>query len=139
MRESEVQPLGPDGRKRRPHHPIALTAAATVIALTWVVPVVLMSNRGFDITDEGFYILSYRWWDTNTRTFTGAQFLYGPVFDALGHNIMAMRLFRLLTVLLFTGAFARAFMNWLATRNMRITGAWNAAGTMAILCSGGMI
>jgi hypothetical protein len=98
-----------------------------------------MSNRGFDITDEGFYILSYRWWDTNTRTFTGAQFLYGPVFDALGHNIMAMRLFRLLTVLLFTGAFARAFMNWLATRNMRITGAWNAAGTMAILCSGGMI
>ena len=48
-------------------------------------------GHGFEIADEGFYLLPYRWWDANHLTFTGAQYFYGPVFELLGHNIAALR------------------------------------------------
>ena len=57
---------------------VAAAAAATGV---WVASALLMAGRGFDITDEGFYVLSYRWWDSTPRVFTGVQYVYGPVFE----------------------------------------------------------
>jgi hypothetical protein len=106
----------------------------------WVVAAGLMTTRGFDITDEGFYVLSYRWWHSNLHSFNGAQYLYGPVFDALGHDVAALRAFRLVTVLVLTFVFALAFMSWLATHEPRVRPVhWRVAGCSAIVASGGLI
>lgn len=108
--------------------------------LAWATAALLMANRGFDMTDEGFYLLSYRWYDSNLHSFTGAQYLYGPVFEALQHNVAALRVFRLLTVLTASSAFAIAFVWWLgaqvpAAQALR----WRVAGASMITASGGLI
>ena len=60
----------------------------------------MMAGRGFDISDEGFYVLSYRWWDSTPRVFTGVQYLYGPVFELLGWSIPGLRVVRLVSIVL---------------------------------------
>jgi hypothetical protein len=133
------------GIRRRPHSSSALfgyVCAAFAILATcgWVVAACLMADRGFDITDEGFYVLSYRWWSTNLHSFNGAQYLYGPVFDLVGHNVAALRLFRLLSVLVVSVSFAVAFMNWLGDRNPHACSLRSrVAGAAAIVASAGMI
>jgi hypothetical protein len=76
-----------------------------------------MSRRGLDLTDESFYLLSYRWWDTNPRTFTGAQYLYGPVFELMGYDVQGLRLLRLAALVLAHGALAQSVAGYL-----RVTG-----------------
>lgn len=111
-----------------------------VTFLCWVSAAIAMSNRGFDITDEGFYVLSYRWWGSNPLSFTGAQYLYGPVFDFLGESIPLLRLFRLVTVVAITASFAAAFTNWLRNRYPdSVTQTWRRVGLVAITSTGGMI
>ena len=116
------------------------TLASIAAAGTWVVAAAVTAGQGLDPTDEGFYLLSYRWWDTDFRTFTGAQFVYGPVFELLGHNIASLRLVRLLTILGANVAFGWTFMRWLRLRrpNAAATRWWEAAGTAAIVACGGM-
>jgi len=117
---------------------LALAGAATV---GWSTVVVLSAGRGFDITDEGFYLLSYRWWNSALRTFTGAQFIYGPVFQLLGWNIQSLRLFRLATILLTHLVFGFSLMRWLRTRrpNAPATIGWELAGTAVVTASGAML
>jgi hypothetical protein len=129
-------------RSRRGAPLVALATIVLGVGATagWVIAAALMTTRGFDITDEGFYVLSYRWWSSNLHAFTGAQYIYGPVFDAVGHNVAALRMFRLGTVLVVATFFAIAFMNWLAaheprTRPLR----WRVAGSAAIVASAGLI
>jgi hypothetical protein len=118
----------------------AVIVVATGATAIWAVAALLMATRGFDITDEGFYVLSYRWWSSNLHTFTGAQYLYGPVFDALGHNVAALRVFRLLSVLVVATLFATAFMNWLAVDRLQVRPLrWRVAGASAIVASAGLI
>ena len=120
-----------------PHACIALSTLGT---LSWVVAAWLMTTRGFDITDEGFYVLSYRWWSSNLHSFTGTQYIYGPIFDALGHNVAALRVFRLGSVLAVSILFAVAFMNWLAAQEPRVRPLrWKLAGISSLVASGGMI
>lgn len=116
----------------------ALASAAA--AGTWVFAAALTASHGLDSTDEGFYLLSYRWWDTDLRTFTGAQFVYGPVFELLGHNIAGLRLVRLLTIIVSNAALGWTFMRWLRLQrpNAAATRWWEAAGTAAIVACGGM-
>jgi hypothetical protein len=116
------------------------TVASVAAAGAWVVAAAVTAGQGLDSTDEGFYLLSYRWWDTDFRTFTGAQFVYGPLFELLGHNIAALRLVRLLTILGANVAFGWTFMRWLRLRrpNAAATRWWEAAGTAAIVACGGM-
>ena len=93
---------------------------------------VLTAGHGFDITDEGFYLLSYRWWNVHHRNFTGAAYLYGPVFALLDHDIGALRIFRLLTVVGAHLAFGWCFMRWLRLRRPAAAsgpGAGGRAGT----------
>jgi hypothetical protein len=119
----------------------AVTFLAGAVTLSWVVAAILAAGHGFDTTDEGFYLLSYRWWSVNGRTFTGLQYLYGPVFQALGYDIAGLRLFRLATVVFTLVVFGWAFMGWLRTRrpNAPPSRWWEAAGTAAILASGGAV
>jgi len=121
-----------------------LLCIATLVSVTaagaWAVAASITSSRGFDYTDEGFYLLSYRWWNTELRTFTGSQFVYGPVFQLLGYNIASLRLFRLLTIIGASAAFGWTFMRWLRLRrpNAPATSWWEGAGTAAIVASAGM-
>ena len=80
-------PGGPPLGSREPGARPWVATAALLATLVWVVAALLMAGRGFDVTDEGFYVLSYRWWDSTPRVFTGVQYLYGPVFEALGWSI----------------------------------------------------
>jgi len=116
------------------------TLASVAAASAWAVAAALTSSRWFTYTDEGFYLLSYRWWNTEFRSFTGAQFIYGPVFQLLGYNIAGLRLFRLLTIIGASAAFGWTFMRWLRLRrpNAAATRWWEAAGTAAIVACAGM-
>ena len=67
--------------------------------LAWVVAALVMSGRGLDLSDEGFYLLSYGGWDENSRAFSGVQYLYGPWFELFGYDVPALRVLRLVTVL----------------------------------------
>ena len=74
--------------------------------LVWVTAALTMADKGLDVTDEGFYLLSYRWWDTSLRNFTAAQYVYGPIFELLGFDIVRLRYFRVVTVLAAAGSSA---------------------------------
>jgi len=116
------------------------TLASLTAAGTWAFAAALTSSRWFTYTDEGFYLLSYRWWNTELRSFTGSQFFYGPVFELLGYNIAGLRLFRLLTIIGASAAFGWTFMRWLRLRrpNAPATLWWEGAGAAAIVACAGM-
>jgi hypothetical protein len=105
--------------------------------VVWISAVARSTGRGFDVSDEGYYLLSYRWWSTHYRNFTGAQYLYGPVFQAVGYSIAGLRIFRLFTQVAVHGVFAFAFMRWLRGRRPSAppTYLWELAGGAAIVAS----
>ena len=118
---------------------LVIGISAAVIAF-WVTAALLMTGRGFDLTDEGYYLLSYRWWSSTPRTFTGVQYLYGPVFELFGYDVRALRAFRLLTILGTHAIFAWAFMTWLRSQGIPAVArpVWMWAGGLAIVASGGI-
>ena len=128
---------GPLVGGRLPWLVVLLSVLATGV---WALPVVLSRAHGFDVSDEGSYVLAYRWWDTDLRNFTGAQYLYGPVFDALGHSIAGLRLVRLGSVLVAHLVFGWAFMAWLRARfpDAVPSRAWSIAGVAALVAVGGV-
>ncbi|GAA1613466.1 hypothetical protein GCM10009742_75880 [Kribbella karoonensis] len=117
-----------------------VTAVAAGLALWWIVAAAVAAGKGFDITDEGYYLLSYRWWHNNTLALTGVQYLYGPVFQLFGYSIPGLRVFRLCTVVVVHLLFGYSFMRWLRGRRPAIppTRWFEAAGTAVILAAGGM-
>jgi hypothetical protein len=120
---------------------LGLAAAfCAAVALVWIGAGVRSADRGLNFADESFYLLSYRWWDVNFRNFTGAQYLYGPVFELLGHNIAHLRLFRILTLVAGHLVFGWSFMWWLRTYRPAAapTRLWEVSGTAAILAAGGV-
>ena len=124
------------------HRRLRVAAVVCILAVaTWVLATLLSVGHGFDESDEGFYLLSYRWWDVNIRTFSGSQYFYGPVFELLGHNIAALRAFRLVTILGAHVLFGWTFMRWLRLRRPRAadTVLWEVAGAAAIVAGGGMV
>jgi hypothetical protein len=143
LRQQEVPPTAaPAIAERAITLRLGLATAGSSLAIAiWASAAVLTANRGFDITDEGFYLVSYRWWHTNLRTFTGVQYIYGPVFQALGYNIADLRLVRLLTVLAANLVFGWAFMRWLRVRRSSAPASrlWELSGAAAITACGGMI
>ena len=112
---------------------------AAVWVVVWVAAAVTMADRGFDVTDEGASLLSYRWWDTNLRNFTAAQYVYGPVFELLDFDIVRLRLFRVVTVLVASGFFGWAFARWLSVRRGWSTRVWELATATAVVASAWMM
>src|SRR4051794_29359704 len=117
-----------------------VAAAALLATAVWVIAALMMADHGFDLSDEGFYVLSYRWWDSTPRVFTGVQYLYGPVFQLLGWSIPGLRVVRLVSIVLVHLAFGWAFMAWLRTRRPQApsSSGWELAGTLTILASAGV-
>jgi hypothetical protein len=114
-------------------------AFAVIVTAVWATAAVRSAGHGFDVTDEGFYLLSYRWWNVDHRTFTGVQYVYGPIFQLLGYDIAGLRLVRLGTILVVHAAFGASVMCWLRTRRPDAppTRLWEAAGIAAITAAGG--
>ncbi|MFD3399116.1 hypothetical protein ACFWUU_00480 [Kribbella sp. NPDC058693] len=119
---------------------VGVIVVAGGLAAWWIVTAGRAANEGFDITDEGYYLLSYRWWDSNPLALTGVQYLYGPIFEWFGYNIDRLRLFRLFTVIVVHLLFGYSFMRWLRGRRpgMPATKLWEVAGMAIILAAGGM-
>lgn len=115
-----------------------LTLSGGVIVV-WIAAAAWSSRHGFDLTDEGYYLLSYRWWNANLHNFSGVQYLYGPVFEALGWSIAGLRVVRLLTIVATLAVFAVAFMRWLAARRDVSERLWRIAGAAVIVAAGGAI
>jgi len=113
---------------------------AGALAAWWILTAGRAANEGFDITDEGYYLLSYRWWNQNPLALTGVQYLYGPVFEWLGYDVVRLRLFRLLTVVVVHLLFGYSFMRWLRGRRPGAapTTLWELAGMAVVLAAGGM-
>ena len=53
---------------------------------------------GFDLTDEGFYFNWYKYPDSFPAVITFFGFVYAPPYYLLGENIVALRVFNLLTI-----------------------------------------
>lgn len=102
-------------RSRRAVAYWTVAVAAAFGSLAWIVAAAVGAGHGLDFSDEGFYLLSYRWWSVDLRNFTGAQFVYGPVFQLLGYDIQLLRLFRLLTVIAAHLTLGLAVLRWLDT------------------------
>lgn len=119
---------------------LGVIVVAGGLAAWWILTAGRAANDGFDITDEGYYLLSYRWWDSTPLALTGVQYVYGPVFEWFGYDIVKLRLFRLLTVVVVHLLFGYSFMRWLRGRRpgMPATKLWELAGTAVILAAGGM-
>lgn len=90
-----------------------IAGLSLVSILGWAVPALVMVDKGFSVRDEGSYVLSYRWWDSNPYFVSEAQLFYGPLFDALNHDIAALRVVRLVMVIASNAGFAWAFASWL--------------------------
>jgi len=132
-----------DRKRVLPRQFVVLAGVAVVaggLAAWWILTAIRAANEGLDITDEGYYLLSYRWWDQNPLALTGVQYLYGPVFEWLGYDIVKLRLFRLATVVVVHLLFGYAFMRWLRGRRPGAapTKLWELAGMAVILAAGGM-
>jgi hypothetical protein len=118
----------------------AVIAFAGAVVAVWVITAARTAGYGFDITDEGYYLLSYRWWSSNPLALTGVQYIYGPIFQLLHWDITNLRLFRLLTVIVGHAFFGWSFLRWLRVRRPDApkTRLWELAGIAVILAAGGM-
>ncbi len=138
--ESENREPGAAAAPRRTAAFALATAFGVAVTLVWVVAGVHASGRGLNPGDESFYLLSYRWWDVNLRNFTGMQYVYGPVFEILGHDIAALRLFRISSLIAVHLVFGWSLMAWLRTQRSAAapTRLWEAAGIAAVVATGGL-
>lgn len=92
---------------------VGIGALANLGTVLWAFLALFVSGRGLGSGNEGFYLLSYEYWDSNPRTFTGAQYLFGPVFDLVGHDIAMLRVVRLALVVAVHVFFGVSFARWL--------------------------
>ncbi|MDX6258993.1 MAG: hypothetical protein QOH84_681 [Kribbellaceae bacterium] len=120
--------------------PVAVLVLGVAVSSTWIVTAARSVGYGLDITDEGYYLLSYRWWSSNPLALTGIQYIYGPIFQLLHWDIERLRIFRLVTVVLGHLFFGWSFMRWLRVRRPDApkTRLWEFAGIATILAAGGM-
>jgi hypothetical protein len=118
----------------------AVLGLASLVTAVWVITAVRTAGHGFDVTDEGYYLLSYRWWSSNPLALTGIQYIYGPIFQLLGWDIVSLRIFRLVTIIVGHVFFGWSFMRWLRTRRPETpnTKLWELAGIAVILAAGGV-
>jgi hypothetical protein len=112
-------------------------AVAAASVLGWAVPALLMLGRGFTVRDEGTYLVSYRFWDTNPYFVSGAQYFYGPLFELADESVPALRLLRLVMLLGCNLFFAVAFVRWLPTRPGRALAAYERNASVAVLVAAG--
>jgi hypothetical protein len=94
----------------------ALLAAQAVLFL-WMAP------RGFEFTDEAYYLLNYLHWRELSATVTYFGFYFEGLFRLLGQSIVGMRVAGLVMLLASSAWFACALDAWLAKRGVPQAGA----------------
>lgn len=67
---------------------------ARLVWLAWTA-----APRGVDFTDEGIYLVSYRYYRNPEMVYNGAPALFGPLFDLLGYSVVSLRRLKLVLVL----------------------------------------
>lgn len=92
--------------------PWRVAAAPAVLLLTQVVLYVWMAPRGFEFTDESFYLLNYLYWRhlTATVSFFGA-YIEWP-FRLMGQSILGIRILSLVLLLATTAFFGREVLRY---------------------------
>lgn len=88
-----------------------------VLLLAQVCLYVWMAPRGFEFTDESFYLLNYLYWHDliGTVTFFGAYFALP--FQMLGQSVQAMRILSLLLLLSSSGLFTWEAIGYFSRRD----------------------
>jgi hypothetical protein len=90
----------------------ACRAVASGVLLMSVGWFLWLSRRGFEYTDESFYLLSILWWRDITSSFSLFGVLLGWLFDVVGQDVAVFRM---------TGVFlllcASAYLALMATRS----------------------
>jgi hypothetical protein len=123
-----------DGLARRGRW-IAIVSLASILG--WAVPALHMLNKGFAVEDEGTYVLSYRFWHSNPYFEVGSQYVYGPVFEALGESIPLLRLLRLVMIIGVNAWFGRTFLSWLARERQGVLPGPRVGLLLLLTASGG--
>jgi hypothetical protein len=121
-----------------PRAPRILGVVAVICLLGWGIPAVVMANKGFSVQDEGTYVLSYRFWNTNPYFISGSQYFYGPLFAAMHGQIAGLRMLRLFMAIATNVWFARAFLGWLAHHRGVRTFGLGQGGVALLAAAGGM-
>ena len=86
---------------------IVLLALAVVALLAWSLP------RGFDITDEGFYVLNYRYPAEYEASFTDFHLVITRVFGLADASLLTYRVAALAAALFGAGLFGASLAAWL--------------------------
>ncbi len=115
-----------------------LSVVSVVCILGWAVPALLMLDRGFAVQDEGTYVLSYRYWDSNPYFVTGSQYFFGPIFETIGESIPLLRVLRLVMVIGANAWFGWAFLRWLDLRREGPLPSSRLSLTLLVTAGGGM-
>jgi hypothetical protein len=55
--------------------------------------------RGVDFSDEGIYLVSYRYYRSPEMVYNGAPAVFGPLFDLVGQSVSSLRRIKLVLVL----------------------------------------
>lgn len=100
MEQGQTDRSGPDflGWTTR----LAAFGAAGVLVVS-ALAVWIGTSRGFDLTDEGIYLVTSRAFRRPELTFTGAPGMLGPVFQLLGWSIPWLRRVKLIAFLVMSG------------------------------------
>ena len=93
-----------------------LIAAFSAAVLTAVGVCVVAASRGLDLTDEGIYLITYRWYQHPELTFTSSSAIFGPIFRLFGWNIAALRVVKLVLVLATSGFLGQATYRYFSRR-----------------------
>src|SRR6266568_3589136 len=84
-----------------------MSTAPAVLLLVQTALYIWMAPRGFEFTDESYYLLNYLYWRdvTATVSFFGAYFELP--FRLLGQSVSAIRIFSLVGLVVASGFFTR--------------------------------
>lgn len=114
------------------------SALAALGLLSWVVPALMMANRGFSLADEGTYVVTYRDWANPAFFESDAQYFYGPLFHLLGESIPWLRVARVIMAIAANAWWGWAFVCWFeAHRQFRLTVSGRVALVLVLTTAGG--
>lgn len=89
---------------------LILVAVFLISIYLWVL------SKGFDITDEGFYLLSYSYPAEYAVSSTGFHLLVSKILPASQVSVVGYRLASLISALFTAGIFSWGFRRWLIAR-----------------------
>ena len=97
--------------------PALIPAFALVLVLMRLVWLAwTAASRGIDFTDEGIYLLSYRYYRHPEMVYNGAPALFGPLFQLVGYSVVSLRKVKLVLVLLCGLGLGRATADFVRPR-----------------------